>query len=364
MNKKKCIFLVSSLDAGGAETYLLRFLAFAGNHIEAIVITKSGRKGALLHEYQKYCSKILTVNSGYLSFGSWLKIYKIFKKEKASTICDFTGNFAGIPLTIANILGVENRIAFYRRSSNAFKENYFNLLYNSGMNFLVYRNATQILANSIAGLNFFYRPNQHDQRMSVIRNGIDLQNFLPSSTKQQLRKRFGIRQDTFVIGHTGRLNVAKNHPTLLAIGAEIKKAGYDFQLVFCGKDTEKLLVNLPDPLTKSDVISLGYQSNIPDVLATFDFYIFPSITEGMPNALMEAMVFGLPFLASNIEPIAEIVPQSHQSQLIPPNDVDGFVLELKKILQEKVDLKSMSCQTFAQKEFNSDKQMSAFLKRI
>ncbi|MFY7666046.1 glycosyltransferase [Flavobacterium sp.] len=364
MKKKKCVFLVSSLDAGGAETYLLRFLAFSESTIDPIVITKAGKKGALLSEYEKYTSKILTVNSGYLSLIAWFELFKIIKKEKPSSICDFTGNFAGIPLLIGRLLKVPTRIAFYRRSSNAFKETVFNLAYNSLMNRLVLYSATRILANSYAGLSFFFKEKQNDSRMQVIRNGIDIELFKARATKEELRAHFQIRSDCFVIGHTGRLNSAKNHETLIAVAAELKKAGFDFQLVLCGKDTDKLLDNLPDSLTKSDVISLGYQTVIPDVLKTFDFYFFPSVTEGMPNALMEAMVSGLPFVASNIASIKEIVPVQNHSQLFEPTDVQAFSTFFKGIFLNNDSIQSMSCESFAKEQYNNELQFSAFLREI
>lgn len=364
MVQKKCVFLLTSLDAGGAETYLLRYLTFANGLIEAVVITKEGRTGALLTEYEKYSSKIMTVQSGYLNFNGWIKLYGILKKENPDVVCDFTGNFAGIPLFLSKLLHVKKRIAFYRRSTNAFTESKVNLLYNAVMNFLVLKSATHILANSNAGLNFFFKSASIDSRMRVIRNGIDVTSFKPSASREELRNKFGIKHDAFIIGHTGRLNKAKNHQTLLEVATQLKQSGINFQLVLCGKDTEKLIQDLPKSLTNKDVISLGYQTAIADVLTTFDFYLFPSITEGMPNALMEAMMLGIPFAASNIAAISEIVPKEYHQFLFEPTDVSSFVKCIEKQIQLGSNFSSSEIQNFAKDSFNSNKNFRLFYETL
>lgn len=362
MTKRKCIFLLTSLDAGGAETYLLRFLKFAGDTIESVIITKSGKKGSLFEAYQSNSSRIYTINSSYLSFGAWLELYRIIQKENADTVCDFTGNFAGIPLFLAKLIGVKNRIACYRRSSNAFAETTLNLFYNSVMNKLVLKSATHILANSNAGIKFFFK--EFDNRMQVIRNGIDLTSFKSTAAKHELRNHFNISNDRFIIGHTGRLNQAKNHSTLLEVAALLKKRNLNIQLVLCGKDTEQLMHNLPAPLLDSDVIALGYQTDIPSVLSTFDFYLFPSITEGMPNALMEAMALGLPFAASNIDSIQEIVPEKFHSFLFPPTNALEFAICIENQVNSKSMFSSEELVSYTRSAFDSQTNFQQFYQTI
>lgn len=69
--------------------------------------------------------------------------------------------------------------------------------------------------------------------------------------------------------------------------------------------------------------------DIPVFLNTMNVYFFPSITEGQPNALIEAMLMGLPFTASDIDPIKETVGKQDKYTLLSPNDIDGFFLILE-----------------------------------
>lgn len=158
MSLKKVVFIVTNLNAGGIETDVLRFLRYYDGQLLPIVICKGNEYGDLYEEYQKIQNiKIIPMNLGYFNaFGFWF--FKVFlDRENPDSIVDFTGNFAGLPLFCGRMSGVRKRIAFYKHSSNIFKENFIKLWYNRWMRDLVYRNATSILFNSRTAMNFFFQ---------------------------------------------------------------------------------------------------------------------------------------------------------------------------------------------------------------
>src|SRR5690606_33929956 len=91
--------------------------------------------------------------------------------------------------------------------------------------------------------------------------------------------------------------------------------------------------------------------DIPKVLNTLDCYYFPSITEGQPNALIEAMISGLPIVASDIDPIKECVPPFFIDELVPPLSVDHAV---QKILDIYFQRHTNNLQQWAMIKFNHD----------
>ena len=209
MSLKKVVFIVTNLNAGGIETDVLRFLRYYDGQLLPIVICKGNEYGDLYEEYQKIQNiKIIPMNLGYFNaFGFWF--FKVFlDRENPDSIVDFTGNFAGLPLFCGRMSGVRKRIAFYKQSSNIFKENFIKLWYNRWMRDLVYRNATSILFNSRTAMNFFFKNKRIDDRFEVINNGIDIDIFL--NTKDDLRQELGIPKDAFVIGNVGRYTEVKN----------------------------------------------------------------------------------------------------------------------------------------------------------
>jgi glycosyltransferase involved in cell wall biosynthesis len=69
---------------------------------------------------------------------------------------------------------------------------------------------------------------------------------------------------------------------------------------------------------------LGYRSDIPELLAAADIFLLPSIIEGCPNALLEAMAVGLPCIASDSGPVPEIITHGRDGVLTRPRDTDAI----------------------------------------
>jgi glycosyltransferase involved in cell wall biosynthesis len=137
--------------------------------------------------------------------------------------------------------------------------------------------------------------------------------------------------DKYIVGHVGRFTDAKNHSVILDVCEKITKENSDIHFVLRGSDTENLKPRIDELGIGENITLLGYQKDIPRVLKSFDVFFFPSLTEGQPNALLEAMFTGLPFVASDIEPIKECVPKEYHKYLSNPNDVDSFVKNIYNI---------------------------------
>ena len=154
-NLLKILFIIPSVNSGGIETYLLRFLRFKKGEFNAVILVRGLKTGDLERDYESLGLPIVSMPLGYFNPLRWLKYYHFFKHNKFDTVCDFNANFSGIPMLIAKLAGIKNRIAFYRQGKNHFKSSFLKRIYNSLMNKLVFKYSSRILANSIAGLNFF-----------------------------------------------------------------------------------------------------------------------------------------------------------------------------------------------------------------
>src|SRR5690554_4275702 len=105
--KKNIAFFVFSLEAGGIERYLLRFLTHYQTQINATVYCKSGKMGVLEEDFRNIGVKIKPFKMGY--FSSLKPLKKEIKKKEFEAIVDFTNNFAAFPLLVAKQLGIKNR---------------------------------------------------------------------------------------------------------------------------------------------------------------------------------------------------------------------------------------------------------------
>lgn len=362
-NKTKVCFLIPSLNAGGIETYLLRFLGYLGSSMDVTVIVRKNAKGELYDDYLATGAKVLFMPLGYFEPRKMVSYYSFFKKNRFDVVCDFNANFAGMPMLLSKMAGVKKRITFYRQGSHHFKKTAFRVAYTNFLNKLVYKYSTHIFANSVSGLKFFFGDKYPaDPRFKVIRNGVGVANFANvHMDKKELRDKLGLPQDKFIVGHTGRFAEAKNHFFLLDVAQKLVEADKDFYFVLIGNDTDKLIPYSQKLGIEKDIMFLGFKSNIPEYLKAFDAFFFPSVTEGQPNALIEAMISGLPIVASDINPIVECMPENDMKSLVSPTDVPAAT---QKILEVKQNPEKFTYQKFASENFDAEIQFRIFKENL
>lgn len=358
--RKKICFLIPSVSAGGIETYLLRFLKYFGADEHVTVIVRGQTDGKLRIKYEATGVRLLFKPLEYVNPRKMIHYYHFFKQESFDVVCDFNANFAGLPMLIARLVGVPRRVAFYRQGSDHFKPGIFRNIINRIMNRLVYYHSTTILSNSMSGFEFFFPDrNKNDQRFHVIYNGVNPEEFRINSTKTEIRNKLDLPADKFIIGHVGRLDNSKNHSVILETAEIATQRMNDVHFVLCGEDTEKLSNEIKKKGLEQHFTLLGYQDDIPELLHSFDLFFFPSVTEGQPNALIEAMFTDLPIMASDIPPIKECVPTNAYGQLSDPHDPQMFADILKEIRENNI-YKDGYMARWAREKFNSEQNFKDF----
>ena len=356
-----------TLDAGGAENYALRFINYCKEEYTFHVVSLVNRRGDLHDKFESNGSTIYYKPIGYLNF---LKIYqfiKFLKINEFNTIATFNGNFGGIFMATAKMAGIENRIALYRRSTIAYRNNFFKSAYTKIITYLVRRYATKILSNSEFALKNFH-PNYYlnDRRYKVIANGVDSEKFISNLSIKEARKKLGITTDSLIIGNVGRFDPAKNHKTIFKVAGKILEFNKKILFLFCGKgtDSQSFKNELITYGIDKHSIALGLQNDLPTVYRAIDIFYFPSLTEGQPNALIEAMLAGIPIVASNIEPIKEIVPDElHGNLLDPLNTNENFNFMLKVITDMKLRQRLIKTE-WAKRKFDKDTNFGLFKDEI
>jgi len=350
-HKKNIAFILAGLNAGGTENYLLRFLKYYSEEIEATVYCKSGKLGELQEEYVALGVKLIPMHVGFYNILEFLRLRKEFRSHHYDSVCDLTGSFAAIPLLLAKTAGIKKRVAFFRNSQEKFQKSFLKSSYNNFITIILPRVATKVLSNSQSALNHFYGESwKKDYKFEVVYNGIDSQNF--TTEEENIRKELNLPEDAFVVGHVGRFNDQKNHKTAIEVAIELCVEYKDIYFIFCGKNVDMAYEDKIKEIGLSDKIKLlGVRRDIGKLLKSMDCFYFPSTIEGQPNALIEALICGLPFVASDIEPIKETIPKQFYKQLVPPTDIQEAkrkILELRSdiCLRKELDLSSWAIQHF------------------
>jgi len=157
---------------------------------------------------------------------------------------------------------------------------------------------------------------------AVIRNGLAITQEPPAAAPEWLRP------EAFKILYVGRLVEQKRVDLLVQAVAQLRAEGLDAQLVLCGTgDAEPNLRELANAKTlrlDTDIHFLGYQPRWKALAPHMDLFVLPSVAEGMPNVLVEAMGLGLPTVATDIYEINSFVTNGKESLLAKPNDLESL----------------------------------------
>ena len=362
--KKNILFILPTLNAGGAENYALRFIHYCGHdEFRWFVLTPHLKKGHLDSQFEDVCKKVIYQRISYFNPIQFFKLYRFLKKHQIDAVCTFNGNFGGIPLTIARFAGIKIRIALHRRSTNAFGNNPFKLAYNFLANKLIMWNANKILSNSLFALESFYGSYwKNDSRFKVIPNGVDGKQFDSGFTTNEAKTKLGLDPKTFVIGHVGRFDPSKNHETIFRVASKLKEFESNFTFLFCGNGTDEneFKSEIHRHGIEDICLTLGTRDDLPIVYRAMDIMYFPSKTEGQPNALIEAMLSGTSVLPSNIPPILEILPDNSHQNTVDAFNEEEAVLRIKNIILGKEKSEDLIYYEWAKKNFDLKENLQKF----
>lgn len=157
--------------------------------------------------------------------------------------------------------------------------------------------------------------------VDVLGNGVDLSRFHTPNADMRRRMRAALRlgDDAFVVGTVGALTPVKDHATLIRAVADAAEPLPDLQLLIIGDGP--LRADLERQARRvgigGRVRFTGRRDDIPDLLACMDAYVCSSVSEGMSNAVLEAMAAGLPIIATDVGDNALLVRDGVEGLIVP-----------------------------------------------
>lgn len=163
--------------------------------------------------------------------------------------------------------------------------------------------------------------------------GVYTQEFLNEKVDRKVyREELGFGDDDFVFMSTGQVSVRKNHEVIIRAMAEIKNPKVKYLLVGFGELEEKHKALVKELGIEDRVVFAGYRGDVKRLLHAVDGYAFPSLQEGLPVALMEAMAVGLPIVCSRIRGNVDLIENGKGGYLYDCHDVKGFADGMEKIV--------------------------------
>lgn len=164
--------------------------------------------------------------------------------------------------------------------------------------------------------------------------GVDLEKFRPPAAKDvrgEKRKELGIPEDAYVLLSVGELTTRKNQTVALSAMEKLRDPSVHY--VLCGRgDRQPELEAQARSLGLADRVHfLGYRMDVAQIYRMADCFVFPSLHEGLPFALMEAMYCGLPIVCSRIRGNVDLIDDPEGGILCDTHSADSFCQALKDI---------------------------------
>ncbi|MBI2446212.1 MAG: glycosyltransferase [Parcubacteria group bacterium] len=179
------------------------------------------------------------------------------------------------------------------------------------------------------------------EKIITIYNGIDL-NEIKFLSKEEVKKFIGSKienlklkiENFILIGTIANLYKNKGLDFLILAAARIKKSQPSWQFIIIGNGPEKLNLEklIKNHGLENDVFLIG---SIPDAhkyLKAFDLFVLPSVKEGQPWVILEAMAAEIPIVATNIAGIPEMIENEKSGLLVEPTDPDALAAAIEKTL--------------------------------
>lgn len=143
------------------------------------------------------------------------------------------------------------------------------------------------------------------------------------------------RKDHFVVGCIARMDVSKGALLLFDAFAHLVKRHPELRLVLAGRgDASAELARRTEALGLQNQIQLlgHYDGDVGALLGTFDLYVFPSLWEGFPYSVIEAMRAGCTIIATRVGGIPEAIAEGKEGLLIEPGSKEAIILAMERLL--------------------------------
>ncbi len=202
-----------------------------------------------------------------------------------------------------------------------------------------------------------------DDKIKVIYNGIDDKTWKDTDQHRSLRDEWVIPDNAFVVGTVGRIGDEKDYTTLLNVARAVmdKYSDVYFVVVGEGKEDEKeRLIAYAENLQISDkVLFPGFRSDLHRVYKSFDIFLMTSVTEGLPNTMLEAMSMGLPVVTTNVGGIPELLEDGKSGYQYEVGDVDGLSGKIMELISNSALREQLSAagRNRIETKFSFDKRL-------
>jgi glycosyltransferase involved in cell wall biosynthesis len=163
-------------------------------------------------------------------------------------------------------------------------------------------------------------------RSRVINNGIDRNKFNPGRVFGNIRKELGIPGDALLVLFIARFTSHKQPLSLIRAFMQTRQAlpGVHLLLVGDGDQKGEAVQMVAEAGLQDKITFQPFRQDVPDILAAADIFVLPSLWEGLPIGLLEAMAMGKAVIATDVDGTKEVVQNGQNGMLVAPGNIPAL----------------------------------------
>jgi len=335
MGKIKILEVINEAAIGGGQKHLF-LLARGLNKEKFDVIVASSGKGPLREELMREEIKYVSLKmKRKLNFFTIFKIARLIKKEEIDIlhthggIAGFTARLGGIIGNVRIIVHTLHGIHYLNYKNRLLK--WICILLESL--FSMFTDAVIFVSDSDMQKARRFKLAK-ERKIHVIKNGIDFSEFNKKVDVLVKKKALGLDSTCPIVGTIARLHRQKGHIHLLKAVKRIIRVKPETRFLIVGDGPLRdSLVYYKEKLgIGNNVIFLGERKDVPELLQVIDIFVLPSLWEGFPITLLEAMASGTAVIATNVDGNKEIVEDKKTGLLVNPGNPEVLSSAICKLL--------------------------------
>ena len=331
--KIEILYIIGRLAVGGTERQLLELVTRLDTERYNPKVCCLSEGGKLVENLKKNIKSYVIKRKSSFDISRLYRLYKLIKMEQPHIVHTFLFNANTYGRLAAKLAGVPIIISSERDLG-------FNLSqFDRIINRLLSKWSNKIVANSKSVADRVVKEDKiNDDKVTYIYNGIDVQSFVTHVDSSQKKEQLGIPPENKVVTVVANMYYPiKGHSYFIHAASKIIRVMPDTTFILVGDGTLKeSFIRLSKKLNVfKNMLFLGFRPDIPELLAITDIAVLPSLSEGFPNVVLEAMAAGKPVVASAVGGILEIVLNNETGFLIPPADSDALAEKIITLLQDE-----------------------------
>lgn len=330
--KPKILFFIWALEVGGAERFLVKLVPrIPRDRFEVGVICLT-RKGVWAGELEERGIPVRSLDKRVgLDLGILFRLVALLRRERPELVnthlwtADVWARLAAILAGVPRIVVTEQNVDVWKR------------WYHRWIDRLLFLGTDRVVCVSEQVKTFYRRLGVPESKLRVIPNAIDLAPFdTPRPPPQDAAP--------FVFTCAARLHPQKAHGVLLdAVGLLVGGGERNFKVLLAGEGPlgPDLQARVRTAGLEPWVEFLGVRQDVPGLFRESDAFVLPSLYEGLPLAVLEAMAARLPVVATRVGGIPDLIQDGTHGLLVPPGDACALADAMGRLLRDRAAARAM-----------------------